>query len=658
MSSPDDKTVIVQRTSGPAGHQNSADAAHADRTVVARPAVQGSNAKHALPAGTRLGEFEIVDLIGEGGFGIVYLTYDTQLGRDVALKEYIPAALASRVGAAEVSVRSERHEDTFRAGLKSFINEARLLARFDHPSLVKVYRFWEANGTAYMVMPYYEGMTLRDGLRRMSAPPDEAWLRALLAPLLEALAVLHAGQCYHRDIAPDNIMLLKGSGRPVLLDFGAARRVIGDMTQALTVILKPGYAPVEQYAEVAALKQGPWTDVYALAAVVYFAIQGETPPPSVGRLMSDTYVPLATTAAGRYSERFLRAIDHALAVRPEQRPQSVQALASELGVVIDSPDDGSEANQPTPRVSVEAASAGAPRIATVASVEAKRKEPEPATVRAGVRSQRRRTGVIAAVAVCVVALAALGAWLATRPPSAASTAVTASTQGPGTASPKPAGTAAPTRGNAAQSQPAIAPVVPVAPASPAMAAAPATPPASADTLAPYTPASELERIVTLADPSIHVTATPHSTTATIGKDHLQFKLDSNRAGYVYLFMVDPDGQYLLLFPNGLDRNNRIEAGQTLSLPRASWPMMAGDPPGPNHFLTLVSTTPRDFSDGGLKPAAPFRSFPADAQQQAAARRSPSYSPFAGKPRCPGGTADCSGPFGAATFTIDAVRPPR
>jgi hypothetical protein len=191
-----------------------------------------------------------------------------------------------------------------------------------------------------------------------------------------------------------------------------------------------------------------------------------------------------------------------------------------------------------------------------------------------------------------------------------------------------------------------------------MAAAPATPPASADTLAPYTPASELERIVTLADPSIHVTATPHSTTATIGKDHLQFKLDSNRAGYVYLFMVDPDGQYLLLFPNGLDRNNRIEAGQTLSLPRASWPMMAGDPPGPNHFLTLVSTTPRDFSDGGLKPAAPFRSFPADAQQQAAARRSPSYSPFAGKPRCPGGTADCSGPFGAATFTIDAVRPPR
>ncbi|APA87481.1 DUF4384 domain-containing protein [Paraburkholderia sprentiae WSM5005] len=660
MSSPDDKTVIVQRASGPDGQQNPAEAAHADRTVVTRPAAQGSNAQHALPAGTRLGEFEIVELIGEGGFGIVYLAYDTQLGRHVALKEYIPAALASRVGAAEVSVRSERHEDTFRAGLKSFINEARLLARFDHHSLVKVYRFWEANGTAYMVMPYYEGVTLRDGLRRMSAPPDEAWLRALLAPLLEALAVLHAAQCYHRDIAPDNIMLLKGSGRPVLLDFGAARRVIGDMTQALTVILKPGYAPVEQYAEVAALKQGPWTDVYALAAVIYFAIQGKTPPPSVGRLMSDTYVPLATAAAGRYSERFLRAIDHALAVRPEQRPQSVQALANELGIAIDTRDDADASIEPTTRASVETAGANAPRTTTAATVEAKRNEPGTAAVPAPGGSQKKRTRLIAAGVVCVVALAAVGTWFAMHSPPAASPAVTASTDARDTASPKPADTAAPTPGNAAQSPAAVAavaPVAPVAPASPATVAAPATPPAQADNLTPFTPASELDRIVTLADPLIQVTATPRSPSATIGKDYLQFRLDSNRAGYVYVFMVDPDGQYLMLFPNGLDRNNRIAAGQTLSLPRASWPMLAGNPPGPNHFLTMVSTTPRDFSDGGLKSAAPFQSFPADAQQQAAARRGPRYSPFAGKPRCPAGTADCAGAFGAATFTIDAVKPP-
>jgi serine/threonine protein kinase len=656
MSSPDDKTVIAQQASGPDGQPNPAEAADADRTVVSRPAAQGSNAQHALAAGTRLGEFEIVELIGEGGFGIVYLAYDTQLGRHVALKEYIPAALAARVGATEVSVRSERHEDTFRAGLKSFINEARLLARFDHHSLVKVYRFWEANGTAYMVMPYYEGMTLRDGLRRMSAPPDEAWLRALLAPLLEALAVLHAAQCYHRDIAPDNILLLKGSGRPVLLDFGAARRVIGDMTQALTVILKPGYAPVEQYAEVAALKQGPWTDVYALAAVVYFAIQGKTPPPSVGRLMSDTYVPLATTAAGRYSERFLRAIDHALAVRPEQRPQSVQALASELGIAIDTAQDANEANQQTLRASVDAVGKTAARTATLATAEAKREQPDTVAVPAAAGSQRKRTGMIAAGVVCVVALAAIGTWLATRTPPAASTAVTASTDARNAASPKPAETTAPTPGNAAQSAAALAPAVPVAPASPATAAMPATPPASTASLAPYTPASELDRIATLADPSIHVSATPRSTTATIGKDYLQFKLNSNRAGYVYVFMVDPDGQYLMLFPNGLDQNNRIAAGQTLTLPRTSWTMQAGNPPGPNHFLTLVSTTPRDFADAGPQPAAPFQAFPADAQHEAAARRSPRYSPFAGKPRCPAGTADCADQFGAATFTIDAVKP--
>jgi hypothetical protein len=373
--------------------------------------------------------------------------------------------------------------------------------------------------------------------------------------------------------------------------------------------------------------------------------------------MSDTYVPLATTAAGRYSERFLRAIDHALAVRPEQRPQSVQALASELGIAIESPDDTDQPNETTPRASVEATGTRARTVAAT-TVAPKRDESDTTAVPTeGGGNQRKRTGLIAAAAVCVVALAAIGAWLATRTPPAASTAVTASTQAPGTASPKPADNAAPAPGNAAQSPAAVAPVVPVAPASPAMATAPATSPASANILAAYTPASELERIVTLADPSIHVTATPRSTTATIGKDHLQFKLDSNRAGYVYLFMVDPDGQYLLLFPNGLDRNNRIAAGQTLSLPRASWPMMAGNPPGPNHFLTLVSTTPRDFSDGGLKPMAPFQSFPADAQQKAAARRSPSYSPFVGKPRCPAGTADCAGAFGAATFTIDAVKPP-
>ena len=312
-----------------------------------------------LPVGFYLGEFEIVKVLGEGGFGIVYLADDHSLGRRVALKEYMPSSLAQRVGGTQVSVKSERHRETFEAGLKSFVNEARLLAQFDHPSLVKVYRFWEANGTAYMVMPFYEGITLKDELKAMGAPPDEEWLRELLEPLSEALAVIHAEQCFHRDIAPDNVILLKGSQRPLLLDFGAARRVIGDMTQALTVILKPGYAPVEQYAEVPGMKQGPWTDVYALAAVVYFAITGKTPPTSVGRLMNDNYVPMTQVGAGRYSPDFLAAIDRALAVKPEERTQSIDDLRRDLGMAPSNVDSGKSGRSRGPSTVVGGLPAGA-----------------------------------------------------------------------------------------------------------------------------------------------------------------------------------------------------------------------------------------------------------------------------------------------------------
>ena len=290
-----------------------------------------TSVQNALPVGTTLGEFEITGLIGEGGFGIVYLAYDHSLQRNIALKEYMPSALAGRNAGATVAVKSERNADTFQAGLRSFINEARLLAQFDHPSLVKVYRFWESNGTAYMVMPFYQGVTLKEALKLMKSPPDEAWLKLLLANLLEALSVIHSDQCLHRDIAPDNILILP-DGRPLLLDFGAARRVISNMTQTLTVILKPGYAPVEQYADVAAMRQGPWTDIYALAAVVYFAITGQAPTPSVGRIVSDSLIPLSEAAKGRYSASFLKTIDRSLSVRPEDRSQNVADLHAQLGL--------------------------------------------------------------------------------------------------------------------------------------------------------------------------------------------------------------------------------------------------------------------------------------------------------------------------------------
>ncbi|PKO58902.1 MAG: serine/threonine protein kinase, partial [Betaproteobacteria bacterium HGW-Betaproteobacteria-19] len=314
-----------------------------DKTVVlggasaVPPAPHLQESSHnALPVGTRLGEFEIIGLVGEGGFGIVYLAQDHSLERRVALKEYMPASLASRAANATVSVLSERHRETFEIGRRSFVNEARLLAQFDHPALVKVYRFWEANGTAYMAMPYYDGRTLRDALKGRDGAPDESWIRKVLAPVIDALELIHRENCFHRDVAPDNIMLLRDD-RPVLLDFGAARRVIGDMTQALTVILKPGYAPIEQYAEMPGMQQGPWTDVYALAAVIYFMITGKTPPPSVGRMMQDNYQPLARQADGRYSETFLRGVDVCLNVKAENRPQGMAQMRQALGWQLESP---------------------------------------------------------------------------------------------------------------------------------------------------------------------------------------------------------------------------------------------------------------------------------------------------------------------------------
>jgi hypothetical protein len=287
----------------------------------------------ALPLGSRVGEFEITGLIGKGGFGIVYLAWDHSLERAVALKEYMPTSFAARRNRTEVSPLSERHRETFQVGLNSFVNEAKLLARFHSPSLVEVYRFWESNGTAYMAMPYYRGLTLGETIRAMPGPPGEAWLKNLLTPLTDALLVLHAVQCYHRDVAPDNILILSDSGAPLLLDFGAARRVIAGQAHALTVILKGGYAPIEQYGEFPGMQQGPWTDVYALASVVYWAITGETPPPATTRMIRDNYLPLAERAPPLYSRGFVTAIDRALAVLPEKRTASIDALRQELGLV-------------------------------------------------------------------------------------------------------------------------------------------------------------------------------------------------------------------------------------------------------------------------------------------------------------------------------------
>ncbi|HSC62792.1 MAG TPA: serine/threonine-protein kinase, partial [Caldimonas sp.] len=410
-----------------------------------------------LPAGTRLDEFEILRPLGVGGFGIVYLALDRSLLRQVALKEFMPAELASRAADGTVGPRSPDRAEQFERSLDAFFNEARLLAPFNHPALVRVHRFWKANGTAYMAMQYCPGMTLVEARRAMHAPPDEAWLRAVVAPVLDALERLHRAGVFHRDISPDNILLLP-SGRPILLDFGSARRVVGPGTKSLTAVLKPNFAPVEQYGDAAGMAQGPWTDLYALGATVQFLLTGEAPTPAVLRVVDDARAPLASAGDSAFpgvSKRFLAAIDWTAAVAPKDRPQSVQALREALG------DD--------------------PPLAPAAT--------------AAPRAQRFGRRALVELALAASAVLGVAAWalVSTTSTSAAGSAADA---GAAVSAPllvtAPASTAAlPTPATAATATMPAVPVVPVVPATPASApAAPAAASAAPETTQAMAPAAK------------------------------------------------------------------------------------------------------------------------------------------------------------------------
>lgn len=581
----------------------------------------------ALPVGTRLGEFEIIGLIGIGGFGIVYLAQDHSLQRVVAIKEYMPASLASRSEGMTVSVRSARHVETFQAGLKSFVNEARLLAQFDHPSLVKVYRFWEANGTAYMVMPYYEAQTLKQVLKARGKLPDEAWLRELLGHLLDALEILHNEHCFHRDIAPDNVLLLKND-RPLLLDFGAARRVIGDMTQALTVILKPGFAPVEQYAELPHMKQGAWTDLYALAAVVYYSIIGQPPMASVGRMINDGMVPLAEAAAGKYSAEFLTAIDKALAIKPEDRPQSVDQFRQLLA-------NGAPVVRRDAAATINTATTNLNGIAKPQTPTQTDKNPD--TKLPDNRPAKSSSSLLIGVGVAVV-LAGGGAYFALQPkPEPVKPAEPVASTPAAPPAPTPAPTPAPS----------------ATPPAPAPAATTTPPPPQPDK--PWKPMDALDDVFEGRDRGHSVTALMDQATVKIGKDKLRFRLTSSKPGYLYVLMVGTDGNSLnLLFPNAIDKNNKINAGKEISLPRPGWAMVAGGPEGTDNFVAIVSENPRDFTAAGLKKVDPFAEFPLDVAATIAKASKGSPTPFAGKAVCNAATT-CTEAYGATSFAISEVK---
>jgi serine/threonine protein kinase len=283
----------------------------------------------ALKSGTELvGDYRIDRVLGAGGFGITYLAEETALDRNVTIKEYFPSDFAARTSTSDAAPRSQDCASDYRWGLDRFIEEAQTLARFSHPNIVRVYRYFKANNTAYMVLHFEEGQSLKAWLKGLNRAPRQKELDAFIAPLLDALELIHKQDFLHRDIAPDNIIIRK-DGSPVLIDFGSARGEILAHSKTVSALVKPGYSPYEQYAETSR-QQGPWTDIYALAATLYHAVTGKRPTDSPSRMVKEDLVPARDAAIGAYRSGFLSAIDHALTLQTEQRPQSIAAWRGAL----------------------------------------------------------------------------------------------------------------------------------------------------------------------------------------------------------------------------------------------------------------------------------------------------------------------------------------
>ena len=287
------------------------------------------DSRQVLPTNAVLdGSYRILGVVGAGGFGITYKAEDSNLGTLVAIKEYYPAEFADRDATMSVRPKSERHSKTFEWGRSSFLQEARMLARFRHPTIVQVTRVFEAYSTAYMVMMFEHGQDLGTWLKGLGRPPTQEELDRIAAPLLDALEMIHAANFLHRDIAPDNV-IIRPDGTPVLLDFGAARRAVAEASRALTGIVKAGYSPHEQYSSDSRL-QGPWSDIYAVGATLYRAVTGRAPEEATLRFDVDSMPPATRAAKGAYRPAFLEAIDACLKVRPSERPQSVAELRARL----------------------------------------------------------------------------------------------------------------------------------------------------------------------------------------------------------------------------------------------------------------------------------------------------------------------------------------
>ena len=285
-----------------------------------------------LPIGTFLHERDYVigKVLGKpGGFGITYLAWDTRFEIKVAIKEYLPLQIASRSSdGISVLLHTQDCQTDFGFGMEKFLSEAKMLARFRHPNIVRVMNIFQENNTAYLVMEFLEGESLAEYLAKVGTlmVPDAV---EIFLPILNGLSHIHSENVLHRDIKPSNIYLTN-AGRAILLDFGSSRQVLSHFSQNLTALVSSGFAPWEQYHRKG---QGPWTDVYACAATLYFMLTGTVPPAGTERLVDDEIVSLHELIP-KSSENVLATIMQGLAINPESRQQTADDFANQLQLAL------------------------------------------------------------------------------------------------------------------------------------------------------------------------------------------------------------------------------------------------------------------------------------------------------------------------------------
>ena len=354
----------------------------------------------ALPVGAQIGRYEVLSVLGQGGFGITYRARDVQLDREVAIKEYLPTALAVRQNGITVMPRSTKVAEDFTWGRDRFVAEGRVMATLHRaPGIVRVFDFLEINGTAYIVMEMLHGDTLEGHIKK-NGRLDASAIDRILWPLLDGLEQVHNAGFLHRDIKPANI-LLDAAGNPTLIDFGASRAAMVGRTVAMTAIFTPGYAAPEQFTSA---KQGPWTDIYGVSATLYHSITGVSPPSAFDRMLDDAYEPVAKHAPAGFFPGLLAGIDAGLAVRAPDRPQSIAGWRQILSLTA-APDDAltvAARSRPDPAATIVAKAPRPIAAPSPAPVQATSPAPSPALAPASAPLEAAPVGIEAVVSAPTV----------------------------------------------------------------------------------------------------------------------------------------------------------------------------------------------------------------------------------------------------------------